>query len=437
VGRTSLWKLGARTGLLAAVVILAAAGAPAQPRLATIQDVLYKADGTRFNGLLIISWNSFESNNTSNIVSQGLTVRVVDGNFLVQLVPTTDSNPPTSYNVKYNSDGKIQFEETWVVGAVSTPLRIRDVRASTTSPSPLQPPSQSPIQESDVVGLVGDLGLRPVKGPGFSPGRAAAINATGGIEAVLGNPSDCVLVDGTSGPCGVGSSATFVDDEVPVGVIDGANGTFTLANTPNPAASLVLFRNGVEQKPTVDYTLTGATVQFLAGAIPQPGDTLLAWYRLPGAGSIGGQTAPAPAILCSAAGTSTSAANFTSLGSCTIAASVLQTGDRVEIQFDLAHSGTTAGFEFKVLWAGTALVDRVAVAVEAMIAGKGESAVYSGGAQLRSETWGATLAYAVSVGNATDSIVPPLKIDFQVKMMQATSETVALRNFTVVRYAAE
>jgi hypothetical protein len=90
-------------------------------------------------------------------------------------------------------------------------------------------------------------------------------------------------------------------------------------------------------------------VLFLSVAIPQPGDTLLAWYRLAGAGSLtgGGLTASAPEITCSAAGTSTSSTNFTSLGSCTIPANVLQTGDRVEIHYDLAHAGTSAGLNSK------------------------------------------------------------------------------------------
>jgi len=423
---------------LATLVILATAMVSAEPPLTTIQDTLYKADGTRFNGLLIITWNSFEANDLSNIVSQGLTVSVVDGNFQVQLVPTSNSNPPTYYTVTYNSDGKVQFQETWVVGTASTPLRIRDVRASSTPPGPVQPPSQTPIQETDVVGLVGDLGLRPVKGTGFSAGRAAMINTSGAIDAVIGNPSDCVMVDGTSGPCGAGGSGPlFVDGEVPAGTIDGSNGTFTLANTPTPATSLVLFRNGVAQEPGVDYTLTGATIQFLSGAIPQPGDALLAWYRLPASGSSGGLTAPGPAIVCSAVGTSTSSASFASLGSCTIAANVLQAGDRVDIHFDLSHLGTTSGFEFRVLWGATAMTDRAVAALETMIAGKGESAVYSGGSQVRAESWGTALAYAASVANATDSIVPALTIDFQVKMASATSETVTLENFTVVRYPAQ
>ncbi len=173
----------------------------------------------------------------------------------------------------------------------------------------------------------------------------------------------------------------FTDAEVPGGVVDGANATFTLANTPSPAGSLVLYRNGIAQKVAVDYTLTGATVQFLTGAIPQPGDTLLAWYRQPPAGGlIGGQTAPGPQILCSAAGAGTSSVTFASLGSCTIPGSVLQTGDRVEIHFDLGHAGTATGFEFKVFWGSTVVVDRMASAAELMIAGKGESGVYNGGA---------------------------------------------------------
>jgi len=135
-----LRKLATRTGRLVGTVILAAASAAAVP-LTTIQDALYKykAYGTEFNGLPIISWNSFEANDVSNIVPQNLTVKVVDGNFRVQLVPTADSNPPTFYSVKYNSDGKIQFQETWVVGTASTPLRIRDVR-----PRPLRAVHWSP-----------------------------------------------------------------------------------------------------------------------------------------------------------------------------------------------------------------------------------------------------------------------------------------------------
>ncbi len=52
--------------------------------------------------------------------------------------------------------------------------------------------------ESDVAGLVTDLGMRPLKGPGFAPSRTAVINSSGAIDAAVGNGGDCMLVDGSS-----------------------------------------------------------------------------------------------------------------------------------------------------------------------------------------------------------------------------------------------
>jgi len=278
-----------------------------------------------------------------------------------------------------------------------------------------------------------------MKGTGFGVGRAAMINSAGGIDAVIGDPSDCVFVDGTSGPCG-GASPLFSDAEVPGGTMDGNNTTFTLANPPSPAASLALFRNGMAQKASVDYTLTGSTVQFMTGAVPQLGDTLLAWYRLPAASPLMGQqttSSASPQVICSAAGSSTSSTNFASLGTCAIPANVLQTGDRVEMHFDLAHTGAAVGFEYQAIWGATTFTDRIAAGAEAMVAGKGEAAMYNGGAQLRAESWGTVLAFAASVANATDNAVPGITVNFQAKLAQAATDTVTLVNFTVVRYPAQ
>jgi hypothetical protein len=99
----------------AALVLLSAFSVEAQPALTTIHDVLYKADGTKFNGYAVINWNSFEASDTSNIATQFRSVKIVDGTLTVKLVPTTNVDPPATYSVKYNSDGKAQFEETWAV----------------------------------------------------------------------------------------------------------------------------------------------------------------------------------------------------------------------------------------------------------------------------------------------------------------------------------
>jgi hypothetical protein len=272
-------RIGTRIGAVCALFSILAWG---QPALTTISDVLFKADGTRFNGLAQITWLSFDSASGTSIAQQATTVRIIDGNIFVQLTPTSNATPLAQYLVLYESDGKIQFQETWNVTPSTTPLRVRDVRTS----QPLFPISGSgggvggltQIQESDVTGLVADLTVRAVKGPGFSNSRTAIINDTGQIEGAVGAATDCMHVDGTSAACG-GSTFNFVDGESPGGVVDGSNLSFTLASTPLPATSLHLFRNGLMQKLGFDYTFSGVTIVFVTIATPQPGDTILAEYR--------------------------------------------------------------------------------------------------------------------------------------------------------------
>jgi uncharacterized protein YoxC len=82
-----------------------------------------------------------------------------------------------------------------------------------------------------------------------------------------------------------GTTAVFVDDEVPAGAINGANLAFSLANTPAPVLSLTLFRNGLELAQGSDYSLNGSAITFATAGVPQTGDTLIAYYRMAGTGS--------------------------------------------------------------------------------------------------------------------------------------------------------
>lgn len=70
--------------------------------------------------------------------------------------------------------------------------------------------------------------------------------------------------------------ATPAYNETPTGVIDGANDTFTLVNTP-AAGSLQIFLNGMYQTPAgEDYTLAGLTITFVNA--PLAGSILRAFY---------------------------------------------------------------------------------------------------------------------------------------------------------------
>ncbi|HXA48949.1 MAG TPA: hypothetical protein VNV86_01525, partial [Candidatus Acidoferrum sp.] len=396
-------------GLLAAAALCAAP----QP-LTTIQDTLFKADGTRFNGTLTISWTNFEAIDHSQILQQTATVTVVDGNLRVQLVPTTTATPVAFYTVVYNSDGRVQFTETWAVPSSVQPLRVRDVRIVAPGAAG-DTAGTTPVQETDVVGLISDLGARPLKGPAYAPGRVAWVNPTGALETVTGSPSDCVRVDGTSGPCG-GTQPAFNDNETPAGLVDGANATFTLAAVPNPASSLVIYRNGVLQKVGQDYSLTANTITFLAGAAPQPGDTLLAGYRIPGASTDPNQLFASAQVMCSGLGAGTTSVTLASVGTCVIPGGLLAAGDRIQISFDLEHQGTAGGYSFEVHWGATTLLHRDAVVGDSLATGRADLALKSIGAQVSHQTWGTILSLTSGVGTANDDyFTNGIAIDFQAR----------------------
>src|ERR1019366_4088549 len=306
--REEFMQLCRKTLLVASLCAMALG----QTGLTTIQDTLFKADGTRFNGSLVITWSTFDTTNPGTIVQQSLTVPVVNGNLLVQLVPNaTQAAPANVYTVQYQSDGSQQFTETWTVPVSRVALKVSQVRTGTVSTGGGGGGSggsggsagTTPIAEALVINLQSDLAQRPVKGSGFGTNRVAVVDDNGVMETAVGNTSDCVFVDGTSGSCIV----TFSDADVPSGALDGVNPTFNLATLPL-GSSLQLFLNGLYQTAGFDYTLTGSTVQF-SGSVPQPGDTFIANYRVDTSSSgslvVAGAGVPTTAaqVLCSAAGT--------------------------------------------------------------------------------------------------------------------------------------
>lgn len=123
-------------------------------------------------------------------------------------------------------------------------------------------------------------------------GTGVATLAAHGV--VIGNGSGTVAVSatGTTNQCFMGNTGAdptwqscpgtinFASAETPGGVIDGANATFTLANTPT-SSSLQLYKNGqlMSSGAGNDYTLSTSTITMLTGAIPKSGDVLKAYYR--------------------------------------------------------------------------------------------------------------------------------------------------------------
>jgi len=424
--------------------------ASAQTSLTTIQDTLFSADGTRFKGSLIISWSTFDASGLGTVVQQSKTVPVINGNLYVQLAPNIAANPPANlYTVLYQSDGYQQYTETWTVPAIATPLVVSQVRVGSSvgnSMGGVSAGNTSTITEGAVTGLVNDLQQRPVKGASYSAGAVAIIDQNGQLEAAAGTPGSCVMVDGTTGPCG-SSGPVFVDSEIPGGAVDGSNRIFTLQNSPD-GNSLMLFRNGMYMLAGFDYSLTGSTIQFAAAAVPQSGDTLVASYRLPpnnaasvvtgGSTSTGAQTLATPQILCSGAGSSTSATSATDLGGCTISGASLAAGNRIEIRFTFAHSGSTSGFSFETDWGSSPIFTRQAAAQDIAGTGTADAALPASGSQISAmlsyQTWGSTLPLSAGIQSAAAQ--SSVRVGFKAMLASAGTDTVSLASYTVLLYPA-
>ncbi len=431
-----------KTTLLLAVYCGLACG---QTGLTTIQDTLFRADGTLFNGSLTIQWSTFDANNVGTIVQQSESVPVVNGNLFLQLVPNATAVPPANvYTVNYQSDGREQFAETWTVPTSTVPLRVAQVRVgsqaiTTGGAGASSTTSSTPISESSVIGLQADLAQRPTMGVGYGTNAVAVVDDNGFLETAIGDPGNCVFIDGTTGPCG---QPTYSDAEVPGGTMDGVNNTFTVAYTPL-GASLALFRNGLYQTANSDYTLNGMTIQFVTGAIPQPGDTLIASYRVDtsAGGNITALTAPGGAIhtgavqvICSGAGRSTNTTGWTTLAGCDIPAAGLMAGDRIEVRFTLTHAGTTSGFTVQVNWGSATILSRTGGTQDAAVVGRADAAISATGAQLSLESWGTVLPFLP--GLATAPAQSGLEVSFLAAITTASPDSVTLTNYTVLRYPA-
>lgn len=420
---------------------LIAAGAfsvAAQPALTTIQDTLYRADGTRFSGTMFIRYNSFLAGDANNVATANLTLPIVNGTLRVRLVPTTTASAGAQYTVTYNSQGVNQFTEVWAVPPSTVSLRVRDVRVSSgtvVGPSPIL----TPIQITDVVGLSNELTVRPMKGVGFGISRAAVINSAGQIDAASGSLGDCVRVDGSSGPCGTGGGgggSSFADAEIPAGVVNGSNTVFTLASSPSPASSLELYRNGLLMRQGTDYQISGNMVTFFLASVPLTGDLLAAYYRFANPNDPLSSLA-SPQVVCSSAGSGTSSTTLAELGSCTIPAGLLGTGDRLDIRFQYGHTGTTTGFTGAVQIGSTTVTSRSGVATEALLTGQASFGIYDTGQIWDSQSWGSGLAFATGAGSAGENTAQSLRVSLRGNLAGATSDSLVLRNFTVTRYPAQ
>lgn len=140
-------------------------------------------------------------------------------------------------------------------------------------------PASSSRSVSQVIPSFGKAVGQVIPSSSAVPGPRGSMGATGapGATGATGPAGPA----GPQGPAGEpGSSAAFVDGEVPAGSINGINLVFT-TSSPYVSGSTHLYLNGLRQRigGSFDYTESGSDTITMVSA-PQVGDSILIDYRV-------------------------------------------------------------------------------------------------------------------------------------------------------------
>lgn len=146
-----------------------------------------------------------------------------------------------------------------------------------------QPPKQAPLSDarSGLANLQWSAWFDEVWRQIRTGTPISASLAWGSLTGTLSSQTDLqAALDAKLDATDYAAPPTFVDDEIPSGVIDGSNTVFQLAFAPSPEASLRLYKNGILMRRGGDYTLTGINLALITAPLggSEP-DVLEAFYR--------------------------------------------------------------------------------------------------------------------------------------------------------------
>ena len=150
-----------------------------------------------------------------------------------------------------------------------------------------------------------------------------------------------------------------------------------------------------------------------------------------------GQTHPLPQVLCSSSGGSTSSTALTVIGSCSVPASFLDSGDRLVVQFTVNHTGTASAFDVEMRMAGSTLYTRSLPSSEQRIAFDGSAGLFGSGAAWQIQTYGVSAAVDMKLPEFSINPTSAFTIEFRGRLTATSADSIALRNYTVIRYPAQ
>lgn len=124
--------------------------------------------------------------------------------------------------------------------------------------------------------FVPKVGMTREFDPSFvgNPRGFLGVRPCGGAEAWRSG----VSLDNPPDPCNCVREAVVPIQEVPAGLVDGVNRTFTTSQVPVSAESLLLFMNGVQQIQGTNYSISADTIFMTPSSAPPVGSVLVVYY---------------------------------------------------------------------------------------------------------------------------------------------------------------
>jgi hypothetical protein len=193
--------------------------------------------------------------------------------------PIAKTSDPALYRTEHFGNGTLEFTTTIPNGDYSVTLKFAEIYFTGAGQR---------VFKIIINGVLVENNFDPFAAAGginIAVDKTYPVTVTAGtidirLLSVIQNPKvSAIEIDPVPAPPNPPVGPFFADQETPTGAIDGVNTAFLLAHTPNPANSLLLIRNGLVLNQGSDYSLSGSGVTFSSGALPQAGDTLLAFYR--------------------------------------------------------------------------------------------------------------------------------------------------------------
>ncbi len=240
--------------------------------------------------------------NQANNLHNGLYTMTQDGNSSSQpyiLTRNTDMDQAAEFTgafIPVGNEGTVNGGTIWLVNFVtgfvvgSSPVTFTQI----TSPSTYTGTGGIVVTGTVISLTYGSTSSTACQGNDsrLSDARTTIGTALTSAQIIVGNASNLaasVVVSGdvTISNLGVVTADVtkvmkfnrFLNRETPSGTVNGSNTTFTLAQTPVTGTE-ILFVNGIMQDAGAgnDYTISGGTITFLSGAIPQSGDKIRCSY---------------------------------------------------------------------------------------------------------------------------------------------------------------